>query len=266
MKEPIISFYNVSKSYPYYRQMRGIKNFAFDFGRSLAAMRKDRFEALRQISFEVYAGENFGIIGRNGAGKSTTLELIAGVLKPTRGAVVVRGRVSPLLSLGAGFHAELTGRENVVLNGVLMGLTRREILRKMDEIVDFSEIEDFIDSPIRVYSKGMLARLGFSVVAHLDPEILLIDEVLGVGDIRFQKKCQDKMMSFKESGVTMVLVTHSVGSVAKICDRAMWIDNRTVRMIGDPTEIAQSYCAEAGVKIDLSNVAKNKNELSTTNF
>ena len=262
MQEPVISFQCVSKSYPYYRQITGIKNFAFNIHRSLAALKRTQFEAVRDISFEVYRGENFGIIGHNGAGKSTMLEMIAGVMEPTTGKVTVRGRISPLLALGAGFHPELTGRENIVLNGVLMGLTRREILGKMDEILEFSELGDFINSPIRVYSRGMLARLGFSVVAHLDPEILLIDEVLGVGDIRFQKKCQEKMISFKESGVTIVLVTHSIASIAKLCDRAMWIEDHVVKMIGNPYEIAEKYCKAAGVEIDLGSAVQT--ELSTT--
>jgi lipopolysaccharide transport system ATP-binding protein len=256
MRDPVISFHNVSKSYPLYRQLRGIKNFFFNFSSSLKTMKDDRFEALRDINFEIHEGEKFGIIGRNGAGKSTTLGLIAGVLKPDRGTVIVRGRISPLLALGAGFHPELTGRENILLNGVLMGLTRKEVKRKMEEIVEFSELGDFVDRPIRVYSSGMLARLGFSVVAHLDPEILLIDEVLGVGDIRFQQKCLNKMMSFKESGVTMVLVTHSVASVVNICDRAMWIEDHVVRMIGDPTEVVEAYCEAAGVPINLNAVNK----------
>lgn len=256
MREPVISFYNVSKSYPLYGHIRGIKNFLFNFPRSLTSMKQERFEALHDISFEVYEGENFGIIGNNGAGKSTTLGLIAGVLEPNRGQVVVRKRVSPLLALGAGFHAELTGRENVELNGVLLGLTRKEIRRKMDEIIEFSELGDFVNRPVRVYSSGMLARLGFSVIAHLDPEILLIDEVLGVGDIRFQKKCLDKMMSFKDSGVTMVLVTHSVASVMNICDRAMWIENHEIKMMGDPTEIVEAYCAASNVPINTNAVNK----------
>jgi lipopolysaccharide transport system ATP-binding protein len=256
MREPVISFYNVSKSYPLYGHIRGIKNFLFNFPRSLTSMKQERFEALSNISFEVYEGENFGIIGNNGAGKSTTLGLIAGVLKPNKGRVVVRRRVSPLLALGAGFHPELTGRENVELNGVLLGLTRKEIRRKMDEIIEFSELGDFVNRPVRVYSSGMLARLGFSVVAHLDPEILLIDEVLGVGDIRFQKKCLEKMMSFKDGGVTMVLVTHSVASVMNICDRAMWIENHQVRMMGDPSEVVEAYCAASNVPINTSAVNK----------
>lgn len=256
MREPVISFNNVSKSYPLYRNIRGIKNFLFDLPKNIKTMRSERFEALRDINFEVYAGEKFGIIGRNGAGKSTTLGLIAGVLKPDFGTVVVRGRISPLLALGAGFNQELTGRENIVLNGVLMGLTRREIYSKMDEIIEFAELGDFINRPLRVYSSGMNARLGFSVVAHLDPEILLIDEVLGVGDIRFQQKCLQKMMTFKESGVTMVLVTHSVASVVNICDRAMWIEDHVVRMIGDPVEVVEAYCEASGVPVNLDLVNK----------
>lgn len=256
MKEPVIGFYNVSKSYPLYNHIRGIKNFLFNFPQSVMTLKQEQFEALCDISFEIYKGENFGIIGNNGAGKSTALGLIAGVLEPNRGRVVVRGRISPLLALGAGFHPELTGKENIVLNGVLMGLSRREVWRKMDEIIEFSELGDFIDRPIRVYSSGMLARLGFAVVAHLDPEILLIDEVLGVGDIRFQKKCLDKMMSFRESGVTIVLVTHSVASVTNICDRALWIEDHRIKMLGDPTEIVESYCNASGVPVDLGAVNK----------
>lgn len=256
MREPVVSFHNVSKSYPLYKSFRGIKNFLFNFPQSITSMKQERFEALRDINFEVYEGEKFGIIGRNGAGKSTTLGLVAGVLKPDRGTVVVRGRISPLLSLGAGFHPELTGRENIVLNGVLLGLTRREVWKKMDEIIEFSELGEFIDRPIRVYSSGMMARLGFSVVAHLDPEILLIDEVLGVGDIRFQRKCFNKMMGFRDSGVTMVLVTHAVASVINICDRAMWIEDHVVRMVGDPLEVVECYCEALGVPLDSDTVSK----------
>jgi lipopolysaccharide transport system ATP-binding protein len=257
MTEPVISFQQVSKSYPLYHHVKGgIKHFLFNFPRSVRSLRNDRFEALRDISFEVYRGENFGIVGRNGAGKSTTLGLIAGVLKPNKGSIKVRGRISPLLALGAGFHKELTGRENILLNGILLGLTRREVTQKIDEIIDFSELEEFIDRPILTYSSGMIARLGFSVVAHLDPEILLIDEVLGVGDIRFQKKCANKMLSFKASGVTMVLVTHSIASVVNMCDRAMWIDNHTVRMLGNPSEIAEKYCKASGVDFDANTVTK----------
>lgn len=251
MQEPVISFQQVSKSYPLYYHVRGgFKRFLLNFSKSMKSLREERFEALRDISFEVNKGEKFGIIGRNGAGKSTTLGLIAGVLRPNQGTVKVRGRISPLLALGAGFQRELTGRDNIIMNGILMGLTRREVKQKLDQIIEFSELEEFIDLPILTYSTGMMARLGFAVVAHLDPEILLIDEVLGVGDIRFQKKCVKKMMEFKESGTTIVLVTHSIASVIKLCDRCMWIENHTVRMIGKPIEVAEIYCKEAGVEFD----------------
>ncbi|HEY9625002.1 MAG TPA: ABC transporter ATP-binding protein [Crinalium sp.] len=255
MREPVVSFDSVSKSYPLYRHMRGIKNFLFNFPESLISLQTEQFESLRDISFDVYRGENFGIIGHNGAGKSTTLGLIAGVLRPNKGRIKIRGRISPLLALGAGFHPDLNGRENILLNGVVMGLTKREVLKKMDEIIEFAELGEFIDRSIRVYSSGMLARLGFAVVAHLEPEILLIDEVLGVGDIRFQKKCVKKMMEFKESDVTMIIVSHSIASVATICDRIMWIDDHTVKAIGDPIKIAEQYCAASDVKLDLGTSA-----------
>lgn len=207
----------------------------------MKSLKNSKFEALCDISFEVHKGETFGIIGKNGAGKSTTLGLIAGVLKPTRGKVIVKGRISPLLELGAGFHQELTGRENIMLNGVLMGLTRAGVARKMDSIIDFSELGNFIDQPIRVYSSGMLARLGFSVVANLDPEILLIDEVLAVGDMNFQKKCIDKMMSFKKGGVTIIFVSHSMPDIEKICDRVAWLDNHTIKLMGNTKDVISNY-------------------------
>jgi lipopolysaccharide transport system ATP-binding protein len=186
MSELMIVFDRVSKSYPLYHHIiGGFKNFLFNLPKAVSSIKNSSFEALRNISFEVYKGETFGIIGRNGAGKSTTLGLIAGVLKPSKGKVIVKGRVSSLLELGAGFHPELTGRENIMLNGVLMGLTRAEVLKNMDVIIEFSELGEFIEQPIRVYSSGMLARLGFSVVSSLNPEILLIDEVLAVGDMQF---------------------------------------------------------------------------------
>jgi lipopolysaccharide transport system ATP-binding protein len=244
MSEPVIVFERVSKSYPmYYHITGGIKHFLFHFSKGISSLRNSRFEALNDVSFEVYRGETFGIIGRNGAGKSTTLGLVAGVLKPTKGKIVVKGRVFPLLELGAGFHPELTGRENIVLNGVLMGLTRAEVLRKMEEIIEFAELRDFIDQPIRVYSSGMLTRLGFSVIAHLDPEILLLDEVLAVGDIEFQKKCLNRMAEFKRSGVTMVFVSHSMANVEKICDRAMWIENHSIKIIDKTDAVITSYTA-----------------------
>lgn len=242
MREAKIIFANVSKSYPMYHSITGgYKNFLFHLPRWIKSFKNSKFEALRDISFEIYNGETFGIIGRNGAGKSTTLGLIAAVLRPTKGKVIVKGRISPLLELGAGFHPELTGRENIMLNGVLMGLSRGEVARKIEEIIEFSELGNFVDQPVRVYSSGMLARLGFSVVAHLDPEILLIDEVLAVGDMDFQKKCLDTMMNFKRKGVTMVFVSHSMMDVERLCDRAAWIDNHTVKLLGNTRDVISRY-------------------------
>lgn len=242
MREQVIIFDHVNKSYPLYHHITGgLKRFLFNIPKSIDSIRNSRYEALKDISFYVYKGEAFGIIGRNGAGKSTTLGLMAGVLKPSQGKVVVKGRISPLLELGAGFHPELSGRENIVLNGVLSGLSRMAVLKKIDQIIEFSELGDFIDQPVRTYSSGMTARLGFSVIANLDPEILLIDEVLAVGDIDFQKKCMDKMMEFKKNGVTIVYVSHAMTSVEKICDRVLWIDNHEVKMTGNPQQILAGY-------------------------
>lgn len=239
--EAVIIVDNVTKTYPYYGYITaGFKNFLFNLPKAIHQTRK-RFTALKNISFEVYRGECFGVIGRNGAGKSTLLGLTAGVLKPDKGHVLVKGRVSPLLELGAGFHPELTGRENIVLNGVLLGMTRKEILKKMDEVIEFSELGEFIDQPIRTYSSGMVTRLGFSVVAHLDPEILLVDEVLAVGDINFQKKCMDKIESFRKNRVTILIVSHSLEQVRKLCDRAMWIEEHEIKAIGKSEEVCKAY-------------------------
>lgn len=245
MSEPVIILDRVCKSYPmYYHVTGGIKNFLFHLPSAVKQIRNSRYETLRDISFEVYKGETFGIIGKNGEGKSTMLGLIAGVLKPTKGNIIVKGKTSPLLELGSGFHPELTGRENIILNGVLLGLTRTEVLRKLNEIVEFSELGDFIDQPIRVYSRGMLARLGFSVISSLDPEILLIDEILAVGDKDFQKKCIERMMNFKKSGVTMVFVSHSMENVKKICDRVALIEKHSIKKIGDPNTVIADYSVE----------------------
>ncbi|MCK5240878.1 ABC transporter ATP-binding protein [bacterium] len=242
MSESIVSFEHVSKSYPQYHQITGgIKQFLFNLPKAVRLFKTARYLALHDISFEVKQGETFGIIGRNGAGKSTTLGLIAGVLKSTIGKVSVKGKISPLLELGAGFNSDLTGRENIFLNGVLMGLTRKEVANKVDDIIEFSELGEFIEQPIRVYSSGMLARLGFSVASSLDPEILLIDEILAVGDITFQHKCVERMMSFKQKKVTMVFVSHSMESMVSLCDRAMWIENHTVKMIGDAKAVVKEF-------------------------
>ncbi len=249
MNEPVVVFDGVSKSYPLYHHIvGGIKNFFFHLPKAVSAMRNSSFEALHDISFEIHRGEALGVIGRNGAGKSTLLGLIAGVLKPTRGSVTIKGRISPLLELGGGFHPELTGRENILLNGVLLGQTRHEVKDKIEDIIAFSELDDFIDQPIRTYSSGMLARLGFSVVTYLDPEILLIDEILAVGDQAFQKKCVDKMMDFRRNGVTIVFVSHSMANVEEICDRAIWIEDHSIKAAGNPADVARDYSISTSTK------------------
>jgi len=236
-----IVFKNVTKTYPYYGHITaGFKNFVLNIRKFLKERRK-RFVVLDNISFEVYRGECFGVVGRNGAGKSTLLALTAGVLKPDKGEIIVRGRVLPLLELGAGFHPDLTGRENIILNGVLLGATRKEIMKKMDKIIDFAELWDFIDQPLRTYSSGMIARLGFSIVIHLDPEILLIDEILAVGDIAFQEKCVKKIKEFRENGVTILLVSHNLNDITTLCDRAMWIENHKIKAIGDARQVVEMY-------------------------
>ena len=199
------------------------------------------FLALDKVSLSVNEGEIFGILGRNGAGKSTLLKVLARVLSPTKGRVWIRGRVYPLLQLGAGFHPELTGIENVFLNGSLLGHTRQEIKEKLPEIADFAEIGDFINAPLRTYSSGMMARLGFSVATAWIPEILILDEILSVGDAAFVKKCSDRMKSFRESGATIIIVSHSIDMVADLCQRAALLDHGKLIAFGEAGEVSEKY-------------------------
>ena len=241
MKNKVIIFDKVVKSYPSYTHITGgIKNFLIHFNKSIRNFKK-RHVVLREISFEITQGECVGFVGRNGVGKSTILGMIAGVLKPDSRKIFVKGRVSPLLELGAGFHPDLTGRENIILNGILLGMTKKEVLSKIDSIIEFSGIKDFIDQPIRIYSSGMVARLAFSVIAHLDPEILLIDEILAVGDIEFQKKSYNKILEFKQKRITIVLVSHSLENIKMLCDRAIWLEDGKIKMDGHPEEVVKKY-------------------------
>jgi ABC-type polysaccharide/polyol phosphate transport system ATPase subunit len=201
----------------------------------------DAFEALRGVSFNVAAGKTFGIVGRNGSGKSTMLKLIAGIGRPTSGVVTVNGRVSALIELGAGFHPEITGRDNVFINGMMLGLSKREIANRFDEIVAFAELEDFIDEPVKTYSSGMYMRLGFSVAINVDPDVLLVDEVLAVGDETFTHKCLDKFADFRRRGRTVLLVTHSLELVTRFCDEALWLDQGAARDHGDPRRVIDAY-------------------------
>ncbi len=199
------------------------------------------FWALQNVNFCVYRGETFGIIGNNGAGKSTLLKLVARVLRPTTGRIVVKGNVAPLLEFGAGFHPELTGRENVYLNGAILGFSRKQMDEKFNRIVDFAELWEFIDAPIRTYSSGMLARLGFAVATDIQPEVLLIDEVLSVGDESFQRKSAGRMQEFRQRGATILLVSHNMATIDEICHRAAWIDHGQLKAIGTPEEVIQAY-------------------------
>jgi len=206
-----------------------------------AIMRRKPFDALQDISFEVRRGECLSLIGHNGAGKSTTLGLIAGVLKPSTGTLETQGRICPLLELGAGFSQQLTGRENIMLNGVLLGLTRQEVRERTADIIEFSELGDFIEAPLRTYSSGMVVRLGFSIAVHLDPDILLVDEVLAVGDARFREKCLKRMEQFRHRGTTMIFVSHDTASVASISDRVALLDSGRLIEIGHPTRVIDAY-------------------------
>ena len=201
----------------------------------------ETFSAIRDVSFVVPAGRTFGVIGRNGSGKSTMLKLVAGITKPTSGSVHVNGRISALIELGAGFHPEISGRENVFINGIMLGLSKREVAKRFDEIVEFAEMKDFIDAPVKTYSSGMYMRLGFAVAIHVDPDVLLVDEVLAVGDEGFTHKCLDKFAEFKRRGKTILLVTHALSMVERFCDEALWLDAGTKKGLGDPKRIIDAY-------------------------
>jgi ABC-type polysaccharide/polyol phosphate transport system ATPase subunit len=192
------------------------------------------------VTLRIERGETFGIVGANGSGKSTLLKVISRVLNPTNGRVIVRGGVAPLLQLGAGFHPDLTGAENLYLNASILGLARDLVDREFDSVVDFAELRDFIHAPIRVYSSGMQARLGFAVATLQRPDVLVLDEVLGVGDLGFQRKCQERIEAFRALGTTIVIVSHSVGDVER-CDRAAWLDHGELKAVGDPREVVRRY-------------------------
>jgi ABC-type polysaccharide/polyol phosphate transport system ATPase subunit len=201
------------------------------------------FDAVNNVSFTVRSGEMMAIIGRNGSGKSTLLKVIAGIYRPTSGRVQVNGTIAPLLELGAGMHAELTGRENILLNGLLMGFSKNQMLEREERIIAFAEIGDFIDVPVKQYSSGMYMRLAFSVATEVDPDILIIDEILAVGDIGFQQKCFERLKRFRESGKTILFVTQTMDQVVKLCDRAILLDRGQIQFQGDPREAVEIYKA-----------------------
>ena len=238
--QPYIQLENVSVSYRLPTERIGtFKEYAI---RTLQRRVKiQNFWALTDVNLQVNKGEVFGLIGNNGAGKSTMLKVISKVLKPTKGRVVVFGKIAPLLELGAGFHPELSGRENVFLNGALLGYSRQEMEAVFDEIVEFSELGQFINAPVRTYSSGMYARLGFSVAAAHVPEILILDEVLSVGDEAFQRKCNLRMKNFQQSGATVLMVSHALDMMEGMCDRIAWIDHGSIQKVGAPHEVISAY-------------------------
>jgi len=227
-----------------HEQITSFKEYAIRFLKR--NVKYQEFWALRDVSLNISGGEVFGIIGFNGAGKSTLLKVISRVLRPASGRVWVQGRVAPLLELGAGFHPELTGRENVFLNGTLLGFTRAEIRSLFREIVEFAEMSDFIDAPLRTYSTGMVLRLGFAVATAIQPDIFIIDEVLAVGDEVFQEKCLERLNRFRHAGTTILMVSHSTALVRGMCDRAAWLDHGTVKACGEVNETIAQYQQSVG--------------------
>ncbi|HUG55228.1 MAG TPA: ABC transporter ATP-binding protein [Vicinamibacteria bacterium] len=241
---PAVSARDVAKVYRRFQHKNQFKTLksALLTGSIISDLTPDQtFTALEGVSFEVPKGTTFGVIGENGSGKSTLLKLLAGITKPTRGQLAVEGRVSALIELGAGFHPEISGRENVAINGIMLGLTRRQVQERFAEIVAFAELERFIDAPVKTYSSGMYARLGFAVAIHVDPDVLLIDEVLAVGDEAFTRKCLDKIGEFRRRGKTILIVTHSLGLAEKMCDEVLWLRQGRVAGQGDPKRVVDAY-------------------------
>lgn len=235
---PAIAIRDVSKQFRLHRDRASSLKEALLRRRRGGA---EEFWALRDVTFDIPKGSFYGLIGHNGSGKSTLLRLLAGIHMPTTGTVDVEGRVSALLELGSGFHPDLTGRENIYLNGAILGLTNREVSASIDKIIEFSGLGDFIDSPVKMYSSGMHVRLGFAISVNVDPEILLIDEVIAVGDEEFQRRCFDHMYTLRRKGVTIVLVSHAAGLVEALCDEVAWLDHGVLQQVGPAPEIVRSY-------------------------
>ena len=231
---------NLTKVFRVLHRERSVKSAAL---RSLLRKfpHRSEFTALRDISFEIPKGQTVGVIGRNGSGKSTLLTLLARIYRPTSGTIKVEGRVATLLELGAGFHPEFTGIENIFLNGVILGMPRTELEKRLPDIIEFAGVEEFIDTPVKHYSSGMITRLGFSVAVHLDPDVLLVDEVLAVGDHEFQEKCYAKIEEFKKRGVTIFFVSHDMDAIARVCERVLWIDNHVLREDGPTQDVLAKY-------------------------
>ena len=235
---PILKIQNVSK---FFYRSAGQMLLRQRLAHFVKRFPKERFYALRDISFAIEQGESLGIMGHNGAGKSTLLNIATCLCTPNEGAVTVNGRVAALLELGSGFHPDLTGAENVRINAALLGLTRRQERERFEEIVEFSELQEVIDEPLRTYSSGMIMRLAFSVAINVDPDILIIDEVLGVGDQRFAEKCSGRILKFRDAGKAMMVVSHSLETLKKLCDRGLWLDHGRVARIGPIPDVIEAY-------------------------
>lgn len=237
----VISLERVAKKFRLYKRSHFTLKEAIINAAFLGNRKREYFEALKNISLTVAEGETIGIVGRNGSGKSTLLKIIAGIYRPDSGSIKINGRIAALLNLGVGFHSELTGRENIRINALVMGLAPKQIREKFDEIVNFAEIEEFVDAPVRTYSTGMYIRLAFSVAINVDPDILLLDEVLAVGDEQFADKCKARMNQFKLQGKTILLVTHDLKAVVEWCDRAILLEHGSLKAIGRPKNIIDIY-------------------------
>lgn len=236
----MIKVENVSMTYKMtYDKIKSIKEYIMTIVKG--NLKYEEFNALNDVSFEINKGEVIGIIGRNGAGKSTLLKVISGILKPTKGTVVVGGNIVPMLELGSGFDHDLTGRENIFLNGAILGYSKEFLIEKYDEIIEFSELGKFIDVPIRNYSSGMLMRLAFSIATVVNPEILIVDEILAVGDENFQEKSKARMRELMSGGTTVLFVSHSLSQIREMCNRVIWLDGGKVKMIGDAEEVCDAY-------------------------
>ncbi len=239
--QPTIELSAVSRSFRKHRDLE--RSFQQRLIRMITRQRPpiDEFYPLKEVSLRIDSGDFLGIIGPNGAGKSTLLKLVTGIIPPTAGDLTVNGRVCSLLELGAGFHPDLTGRENIYLNGSIYGMNRRDIDKRIERIIDFAELGDFIDTPVKHYSSGMYVRLGFSVAIHTDPDILLVDEVLAVGDVNFQQKCLRSIERFRDSGGTLILVSHDLGTIQAVCNRAIWLEDGHIHADGDPLDVSMAY-------------------------
>jgi lipopolysaccharide transport system ATP-binding protein len=238
MSEIAVRVENVSKKFRLYKERNQTIKSAIMRGRT--SVHED-FWALNDVTFDVSAGSTFGLIGSNGSGKSTLLKCLAKIYQPEKGSIVANGKVAALLEVGSGFHHELSGRENVFLNGSILGMSKKEITRKFDEIVDFSGVEQFIDQPVKNYSSGMYVRLGFAIAINVDPDVLVVDEVLAVGDAEFQQKCYQKFRDFKEAGRTVILVSHSMDTVQAMCDKAAWLRHGNMMAVGEAEPTIKAY-------------------------